>query len=425
MTAGTNYCSQPTIIGHTKSRLTGTLKISLLLLGSCITMFDTSIVSLDQLTQFRLIVLGASLALIVPGLLRPRALRFRAIGKAVMGSWFCFGTLLLISTLVNQDNLGVALSSVWMAVCVPALFFVAMPNANGPHFLRSLVAAVVVCCATLLLSCVLYEAPVHLLYRGALGHPNFVGLVSSLLYTALLALCGRHWSAMKKKQLGACLFGMAATLTVLCMSTSRTSITACVAVTITLIMLEIRRRRVVSKVAIITGIVVVLASLSTTEFVQAGIDAIGAKNDAQARTGDVLSGRVLIWTRVLDGIQPFGNGGQYFETTIGIDAHNGFMRMLGERGPAAAGALVIFAILSLLAGYKYAVDVRNTSHYSCAPLLLIIYFWTMAQGEGMFGSFGNAGTLAMFMAVGVAVRAPTVSRAPVINGITHRLTYHF
>ena len=123
----------------------------------------------------------------------------------------------------------------------------------------------------------------------------------------------------------------------------------------------------------------------------------------KSRKGDVLSGRQAIWARVMDDLAALGNGGQYFETDVGINAHNAFMRIAGERGPFAAAALIAFALLSLLAGYRHAVSARSAD-YPAAPLLLLVYFWTMAQGEGMFGSFGSAATLSMYMAVGISIR---------------------
>jgi hypothetical protein len=392
------------------------LRLSLLLLGSCAGMINQQIISLERSEELRLAVLILALVLIAPNLLKMHRPQLLPIGKGVIVSWFCFASILMISTFANQDSLPVAVSSFWMSGCVPTLFFVALPNIRAAQLLRTLLFALVCCCVALLLFCGLYELPAHVSYQGMLGHPNSVGLISSLLFTALAAICGRRWSSVGVKGTMLCAILAIAALYFLGCSSSRTSAIACLAVAFVTFWMEVRKRHLLSKAAIVILAVLIVASFMSLEISKVGIESLLEKQERQTRTGDVLSGRQLIWSEVLDEMKPLGNGGQYFETVIGVSAHNSFMRMIGERGPLAAAALAGFAVLSIVASYRYATHARNANDYPCAPLALIVYFWTMSLGEGMFGSFGNAATLAMFIAVGISLqRAKTLSCWSVIS----------
>jgi hypothetical protein len=63
--------------------------------------------------------------------------------------------------------------------------------------------------------------------------------------------------------------------------------------------------------------------------------------------------------------------------------------------------MVLFAIVSFYYAVIYFIEHYQEDRYAIAPLVFMTCFWTLSMGEGMFGSLGNAMTLAYMLSIGV------------------------
>ena len=77
------------------------------------------------------------------------------------------------------------------------------------------------------------------------------------------------------------------------------------------------------------------------------------------------------------------------------------MHIIGVNGFIAGMLMVLFAVVSLFYAVMYFRKHCQEDCYAIAPLTFMICFWTLSMGEGMFGSLGNAMTLAYLLSIGV------------------------
>ena len=114
-----------------------------------------------------------------------------------------------------------------------------------------------------------------------------------------------------------------------------------------------------------------------------------------------MSGRDDIWAKTLIDMKLLGNGEKYFETNFDLGAHNTIVHIIGVNGIIAEMLMVSFALVSFYYAAIYFRKHWQKDRYAIAPLVFMTCFWTLSMGEGMFGSLGNAMTLAYMLSVGV------------------------
>jgi O-antigen ligase len=124
---------------------------------------------------------------------------------------------------------------------------------------------------------------------------------------------------------------------------------------------------------------------------------------AEVQEKDSLSGRNDIWSKTIIDMTLLGNGEKYFETNFGLGAHNTVIHVLGVNGLIACLFMVLFAIISFIYAWLYFQKNCRSDCYAIAPLVFMTCFWLLSMGEGMFGSLGNAMTIAYMLSIGVVM----------------------
>ena len=69
--------------------------------------------------------------------------------------------------------------------------------------------------------------------------------------------------------------------------------------------------------------------------------------------------------------------------------------------------VIVIAILSLIAAFRYYWRNRWEDEYALTPALITICFWIMACGEGMMAPIGGAINLSFLVIIGLVSLAPT------------------
>jgi O-antigen ligase len=98
-----------------------------------------------------------------------------------------------------------------------------------------------------------------------------------------------------------------------------------------------------------------------------------------------------------------GRGDQYFEKNFGLGAHNTIIHILGVNGSLSVILIILFTIMTFYYASMYFKRNRRKDPYAIAPFLFITCFWILSMGEGMFGSLGNAMTLAYLLSIGMII----------------------
>lgn len=119
------------------------------------------------------------------------------------------------------------------------------------------------------------------------------------------------------------------------------------------------------------------------------------KFEARAASDNMLSTRDIAWQKTINDATMFGNGREYFDQQVGIQAHNTFISFLGQYGWIT---LILF-ILFLLVSARYALIFarRDQSKYKYTPLFLILSFVLLSTAEIMTH---KALMFAMFSTIG-------------------------
>jgi O-antigen ligase len=364
------------------------------------------------------VLIGGGLFALSPFL--PSAIaRFRTTvwGAVTVCLWVAFGVACLISSVLTYDDARTTASTLWILLGVPVIFFLGLPGLLGYNAGRLAILALFVSHALYVVVSFYLYPDLYFEYRGLFGHPNEMGMTA-----AVLALCCLAWiveraeSGTFTRKTGsalAALFGASCFLVVA--SGSRTSLLAVLITTAAAALVCARslpRRRLLSAFsATLLLLFVGITLLPDLGFVQKTWD----KHMQQLMKGDVLSKRDEIWETTITDMRFWGNGGDYFTTTVGISAHNSLMHIIGERGPVAALFMVCFAVVGMLHAFRQALSHGPRRAFRATPVLISICFWTLSTGEGMFGSLGTGITLAYFLSVGMGLTEGAHFRAPVVR----------
>jgi O-antigen ligase len=314
--------------------------------------------------------------------------------------WAIFSFVLILSGFANND-LTILRDGFWFLIAIPVIFFNALPklmkkSANILITLGLLLGVSPYIVLSLLLHPVWQSD--SKIYSGIFPNSNQLGFTAAMMSSSFFILAiGFLFSKKKSFQSSVVNASLILCFVVILISNARTSLVAFLAMSLLMFWKVFQTGRNIV-IAVIAGMVISAVSLflnSQNPWLFERINEIQGK--------DALSGRDDIWAKTILDLKLLGNGEQYFETNFGLGAHNTIIHILGVNGLIAAMTIVLFAIVSFYYAVLYFKKHYQEDPYAIAPLVFITCFWMLSMGEGMFGSLGNAMTLAYMLSIGVII----------------------
>lgn len=312
--------------------------------------------------------------------------------------WATFSFSVILSGFANNDLI-VLRDGFWFMIATPVVFFNTLPklmkkSANILITLGLLLGVSPYIILSLLLSPVWQSD--SKIYSGIFPNSNQLGFTTTAMSSSLFILAiGFLFSKKNSFQSFIVNMSLATCLVVILLSNARTSLIAFFTMSLFMLWKTLQNTKNIFLAAIFSV------------FVAGAISSLSSQNPwlferiSELQEKEALSGRDDIWAKTFLDMKLLGNGEQYFETNFGLGAHNTIVHILGVNGLIAAILMVLFAIVSFYYAVIYFRKHYHEDPYSIAPLVFMTCFWTLSMGEGMFGSLGNAMTLAYMLSIGV------------------------
>ena len=312
--------------------------------------------------------------------------------------WTAYSLVFILSGFANND-LTILRDGFWFMIAVPVIFFNALPKLMKK-------SANILITLGLLLGVSPYIIfswalqPVwqsdSRIYSGIFPNANQLGFTAAAMSSGLFVLAiGCLFSKKNSFQLLLVNISLVACLMTIMLANARTSLVTFFIMSLLLLWQLFQSTRNVV-MAVVAAFAIGMATIN-----------IGAQNPwLFERIGDIqekdaLSGRDDIWSKTLTDMKLLGNGEKYFESNFDLGAHNTIVHIIGVNGIIAAMLMVSFALVSFYYAAIYFRKHWQEDRYAIAPLVFMTCFWTLSMGEGMFGSLGNAMTLAYMLSIGV------------------------
>lgn len=356
------------------------------------------------LAGLRFGLIGGGLGIVfLLGITEKKEVYYRPKAKMLLSIWTLFSLANVTAAIIIGEVMYATLTECWLLLGVPLFFFYLLPRSAVGCIHRINTNAIIIVAAGYLLYSV-YESPdFHFLYRGVFGHANQAGTLASMLSVGCIAvLLSWHRGERKLKLKGLILIVLLLVfgVSIILISGSRTSLLAfATAISATIFFVHRVVRRLLICFVIVLAIVLSLLSTGTETGI-AWIDAVLEKHQSKSRSGDVLSGRTVVWETILADTKIFGNGSTYFANNVGISAHNSFLNTLGRRGTIATALLLAFAALSIICTFRYALNSNAHELEATGSFLFIVHFWSLSMGEANLSSLGTIITLSFYSAMG-------------------------
>ena len=312
--------------------------------------------------------------------------------------WATYSLVFILSGFANNDLTSLR-DGFWFMIAVPMIFFNALPKLmkKSGNILITLGLLLGVS-PYIVLSWALQ--PVwqsdSKIYSGIFPNSNQLGFTAAAMSSSLFVLAiGCLFS--KKNSFESLLVNMSlvACLVTIMLANARTSLITFFVMSLLLFwhLFQNARNIVIAVIGVFLAGVAILGVGSQNPWLFERIGEIQGK--------DALSGRDDIWAKTFIDMKLLGNGEKYFETNFDLGAHNTIVHIVGVNGIIAALLMVSFALVSFYYAVVYFRKHYQEDPYAIAPLVFMSCFWTLSMGEGMFGSLGNAMTLAYMLSIGV------------------------
>ncbi|MEG4841153.1 O-antigen ligase family protein [Microcoleus sp. B9-D4] len=380
-----------------------TILLSVLFGGTSLIGLGNAEIPLDPaILRLRYLLVGTTLLILI--LMSPfKQWGFHRQARPLLLLWIFFACGLLISGVANNDTT-IFRDGLWQMIAVPLILFNAVPKAMKENanllmgmglFLGHLPYIVT--------SIVSYPPGNGTLYRGVFANSNQMGFTCATMSAGLFILLIGAWSAKKDVRY---LLPISAALLIcfvlIILANSRTSMIVCFIMFFLFFSEVVKNPKAVKKIIAIATVAVTAVLLFGGEQIEAINKTLN--NNFEAKEG--LSGRDRIWGQTLDESDLLGHGSNYFKLNFGLGGHNTIIEVIGQNGIIAANLLVAFAIASLFYTYAYFKTYAKEDCAALAPFLITVCFWFLSMAEGMFGSLGNAMTLAYMLSIGIVISRP-------------------
>lgn len=381
---------------------------SLISLGSADSPLDPAI------SIVRYSTVGASLLILT--LMSPLSMwGFPPRSLPLLVMWLLFSMMSIVSGLINGDLVPVK-DGFWLLIGVPIIFFNAIPkimSKTGNAYI--LVALILGHIPYILISFVLYPPEGEWLYRGVFANSNQMGFTAAIIGTSVLVLLSETLKNKKYNIVNISLiflFGCSLGITLL--SQSRNSLLVILLIgtllgfrgltqTINLSVNQKLGYLIYTVIAVVT--VLVIGALNVVN--SAEILKPVAENIQSFQNKDGTSGRDVIWLKATSEASLFGYGSDYFTSNFGMGAHNTLFEILGQTGIITTLLMIGFGGFSIVYTFNYFQKFSSRDKYAITPFCITVCFWTLSMNEGMFGSIGNAMTLAYMLSIGMVISGCT------------------
>lgn len=315
--------------------------------------------------------------------------------------WSLFTLVSVISGIANNDSTSVR-DGLWLMLAVPLIFFTIIPrlmdkNANFIISLSLFLGLFPYIFMSLLLN-PLSQSNSNI-YSGVFPNSNQLGFTCAAMASGvLILLIGSLYKTPNIWYLPF-LFLWLFSLMMILVANARTSLIAFAAMSLILLLKLLQKPQlligIIMSLITVISLVIISSSGEQTQGILEQITNIQKK--------EALSGREEIWSKTINDMSLLGYGTNYFELNFGLGGHNSIIIALGSNGLIAAYFMIGFMVASFYYSYEYFRKYDRQDPYACGPLVITTGFWFLGMGEGMFGSLGNAMTIAYMLSIGVII----------------------
>ncbi len=372
--------------------------LALLFGGASLTNLGTLEAPLDpSISILRFLTIGTSLIFLL-ALSGRNSWNFPIKPLPLSFLWAAFSFAVLLSGFVNNE-MTAQRDGFWLLIAVPIIFFNALPklmhkSANLLITLGLLLGVSPYILISFLLNPIWQSDSI--IYSGIFPNSNQLGFTTAILSSGVFILAIGF--LFKKRSFTEVLIvnsSLLICLAVVLISNARTAIITFSVMSLFLIWKLFQKPKNFFITFIIGIIIAAIAFFVNTQ------NPWLFERIAEIQEKDSLSGRNDIWVQTIIDMTLLGNGDKYFEINFGLGAHNTVIHVLGVNGLFACMLMVLFAIISFFYAWLYFQKNYREDCYAIAPLVFMTCFWMLSMGEGMFGSLGNAMTIAYMLSVGV------------------------
>lgn len=315
--------------------------------------------------------------------------------------WVLFSFVLVISGLANNDLI-VVRDGFWFMVGIPLIFFNALPTLMKEDANPMIALALFLGHIPYIITSLLLHPIDTSLYQGVFANSNQMGMTCAAIAASLFILLIAALSAKKSPfYIYSITFLLLGAFTLIFVSKSRTSLIAFFAMfSIFIWRIYPNKKNLINFFYIITFILSIILLLFISGHTQLLWKNIQDGFSTKTENGG-LDGREEIWIKTLNDINLLGHGDSYFDSNFGLGGHNTVIDVIGKNGIIAAYLLIFLGIISFLYAFNYLKTYEKEDYYAVTPLVITTCFWIFSMAEGMFGSLGNAVTLAYMLSMGV------------------------
>lgn len=352
--------------------------------------------------KFRYLLVASSLLILI--LMSPfKQWGFHRQARPLLLLWMLFGSSLVMSGIANNDT-NIFRDGLWQMIAVPLIMFNAVPKAMKENANLLMGTALFIGHIPYIVTSIVSHPPGNgTLYRGVFANSNYMGFICATMSAGLFILLIGAWS---KKKDGRYLLPISAVLLILfvliTLSNSRTSMIVFFLMFSVFFCEFVKNPKAVKRMIVITTVAVTAVLLFGGEQIEAMHNILN--NNFDAKEG--LSGRDHIWGQTLDESDLLGHGSNYFLLNFGLGGHNTIIEVIGLNGIIAGNLLIAFGIASFFYTYAYFKTYGKEDCAAIAPFLITVCFWFFSMAEAMFGSLGNALTLAYMLSIGIVMSRP-------------------
>jgi hypothetical protein len=332
--------------------------------------------------------------------------------------WILFTLVSVISGITNNDFTSVR-DGLWLMLAVPLLFFKIFPrlmdkNANFIISLSMFLGLFPYIFMSLFLH-PLSQSNSNI-YSGVFPNSNQLGFTCAAMASGILILLIGSLSKTSGMWYALFLFLWLFSLMMILVANARTSLLAFAAMSVILLLKLLQKPQVL--IVIIISVIIVMSLIIIGSSGQQTQDILQQITNIQKK--EALSGREEIWSKTISDMSLLGHGSNYFELNFGLGGHNSIIIALGANGLIAAYFMIGFMVASFYYSYEYFRKYDKQEPYACGPLVITTGFWFLAMGEGMFGSLGNAMTMAYMLSLGVIIMKANPSKNYLLNKKSHQ-----